>query len=73
MIYTWVCTAGHETEVERTVAQIDEAPAACCNMECKAPIEKRIIPKWNKHQSQLVHGGKVGWHSEEYTSTRSIK
>lgn len=72
MIYTWQCEAGHETEVERTVAQIDEAPAACCEMTCKAAPNKRII-KWSKPQSQLVHGGKVGWHAEEYTPTRSIK
>ncbi len=72
MIYTWACTAGHQTEVERSVANIEEPPATCGDMDCKAPIEKRVIV-WSKFQSQLVHGGKVGWHAEEYSPTRSIK
>lgn len=69
MIYTWVCTNGHKTEVERKASQIDEPPATCGLMECKAPIEKRIIV-WSKHQSQLIHGGNAPWHAESYLGNK---
>lgn len=69
MIYRWKsdCACQHDVEVERPLIDIDKEPTREeCACSCSPMVWLRVMPAWSKFQSQLVHGGRVGWHDECY-------
>lgn len=68
MIYVWQCTNAHNTEVQRSVANIDVPPEKC--EACEATELTRIIVRPNNVKGYILEGG--GWHENLYTKNGPI-
>ena len=70
MYYSWLCEDGHETEVERKLADIDVAPERCSACT-KVPNKRIILVNKSGVKGFILEGS--GWHNDNYSKYRSIK
>ncbi len=72
MIYNWQCANGHQTEVERRLADIDVAPTCCIEFDCPCVPDKRVVVGNKSGVKGFILEGD-GWHADCYNRYRSIK
>lgn len=69
MIYVWQCPDKHETEVTRSVADMDIGPEECAT--CASKELTRIIVRPKGVQGYILEG--TGWERDSYVRSMHRK